>query len=146
MPALTTSKEVETVVRKVLGQEGYTTSAERGIGETRLAKVNSRRKLRRHGPGPTSLDRLTTLASKGWLPSAQLNQAKRDGLVAEKLEAAAQRRLEAVGIELAAAQRGVFVGSSNNDRPRYMQRTDQLEQEVSNLAEALDERDQRMSQ
>jgi multidrug resistance efflux pump len=92
----------------------------------------------------TSLDRLTTLASKGWLPSAQLNQAKRDGLVAEKLEAAAQSRLEAVGIELAAAQRGVFVGSSNNDRPRYMQRVDQLEQQVSNLAEALEERDQRM--
>jgi multidrug resistance efflux pump len=92
----------------------------------------------------TSLDRLTTLARKGWLPSAQLNQAKRDGLVAEKLEAAAQRRLEAVGIELAAAQRGVFVGSSNNDRPRYMQRVDQLEQQVSNLAEALEERDQRM--
>jgi multidrug resistance efflux pump len=58
----------------------------------------------------TSLDRFTTLASKGWLPRAQLNQAKRDGLVAEKLEAAAQNRLEAVGIELAAAQRGVFVG------------------------------------
>jgi multidrug resistance efflux pump len=93
----------------------------------------------------TSLDRLTTLANKGWLPTAQLNQAKRDGLIAEKLEAAAQRRLEAVGIELAAAQRGVFVGGSNNDRPRYMQRVDQLEQEVSNLAEALEERGQRMT-
>jgi hypothetical protein len=92
----------------------------------------------------TSLDRLTTLASKGWLPTAQLNQAKRDGVIAEKLEAAAQRRLEAVGIELTAAQRGVFVGSSNNDRPRYMQRVDQLEQQVSNLAEALAERDQRI--
>lgn len=92
----------------------------------------------------TSLDRLATLANKGWLPSAQLNQAKRDSLVAEKLEAAAQRRLEAVGIELTAAQRGVFVGSSSNDRPRYMQRVDQLEQQVGTLAEALEERDQRM--
>jgi multidrug resistance efflux pump len=91
-----------------------------------------------------SLDRFTTLASKGWLPRAQLNQAQRDGLVAEKLEAAAQKRLEAVGIELAAAQRGVFVGGGNNDRPRYMQRVDQLEQQVGNLAEALAERDQRM--
>src|SRR5262249_55222115 len=52
--------------------------------------------------------------------------------------------LEAVGIELTAAQRGVFVGTSNNDRPRYMQRVDQLEQQVGNLAEALQERDQRM--
>jgi multidrug resistance efflux pump len=91
-----------------------------------------------------SLDRSTTLASKGWLPTARLNQAKRDGLIAEKLEAAAQRRLEAVSIELAAAHRGVFVGGSNNDRPRYMQRVDQLEQQVSKLAEALAERDQRM--
>ena len=92
----------------------------------------------------TSLDRFTTLASKGWLPRAQLNQAKRDGLVAEKLETAAQKRLEAVGIELAAAQRGVFVGGNNNDRPRYMQRMDELEQQVGNLAEAVAERDQRM--
>jgi multidrug resistance efflux pump len=92
----------------------------------------------------TSFDRLATLASKGWLPSAQLNQAKRDSLVAEKLEAAAQMRLEAVGIELTAAQRGVFVGTSNNDRPRYMQRVDQLEQQLNTLAEALEERGQRM--
>jgi multidrug resistance efflux pump len=92
----------------------------------------------------TSLDRFTTLASKGWLPRAQLNQAQRDSLVAEKLEAAAQKRLEAVGIELAAAQRGVFVGVGSNDRPRYMQRVDQLEQQVSSLAEALAERDHRM--
>jgi hypothetical protein len=92
----------------------------------------------------TTLDRFTTLASKGWLPRAQLNQATRDSLIAEKLEAAAQKRLEAVGIELAAARRGVFVGGGNNDRPRYMQRVDQLEQRVSSLAEALAERDQQM--
>jgi hypothetical protein len=36
-------------------------------------------------------------------------------MVAEKLEAAAQKRLEAVGVELAVAQRGVFVGIGNND-------------------------------
>jgi multidrug resistance efflux pump len=93
----------------------------------------------------TSLDRFTTLAGKGWLPRAQLNQAQRDGSVAEKSEAAAQKRLEAVGVELAAAQRGVFVGSGNNDRPRYMQRADQLEQLVSSLTETLVERDQRMT-
>jgi multidrug resistance efflux pump len=65
-------------------------------------------------------------------------------LIAEKLEAAAQKRLEAVGTELAAAQRGVFVGGGNNDRLRYMQRVDQLEQQVSGLAEALAERHHRM--
>src|SRR5262245_17508603 len=54
----------------------------------------------------TSLDSFMTLAGKGWLPRAQLNQAKRDGLIAEKSEVAEQKRLEAVGIELAAAQRG----------------------------------------
>jgi hypothetical protein len=95
-------------------------------------------------PSATLADRSIALAGKGWLPKAQLNQAKRDGLVAEKMETAAQKRLEAVGIELAAAQRGVFVGANNNDRPRYMQRIDQLEQQVSNLAETLAERDQPM--
>src|SRR3984893_3115685 len=50
----------------------------------------------------------------------------------------------AVGCEPSAARRGVFVGGSNTDRPRYMQRADQLEQQVSNLAETLAERDQRI--
>jgi multidrug resistance efflux pump len=114
--------------------------ARRGELEAEVAAARART-----DEAKASLDRLTTLASKGWLPRAQLNQATRDGLVAEKLEAAAQKRLEAVGIELAAAQRGVFVGAGNNDRPRYMQRVDQLQQQVSNLADALAERDQRMS-
>jgi multidrug resistance efflux pump len=98
----------------------------------------------RNEEAKTSLDRFATLASKGWTSRAQLNQAQRDGLVAEKTQAAAQKRLEAVGVELAAAQRGVFVGISSNDRPRYMQRADQLEQQVNNLAETLAERDQRL--
>jgi multidrug resistance efflux pump len=92
----------------------------------------------------TTLVRFATLASKGWTSRAQLNQAQRDGSVAEKSQGAAQKRLEAVGLELAAARRGVFVGIGSNDRPRYMQRTDQLEQQVSNLAETLAERDQRL--
>jgi multidrug resistance efflux pump len=92
----------------------------------------------------TTLDRFSTLASKGWTSRAQLNQAQRDGSIAEKSQAAAEKRLEAVGVELAAAQRGVFVGIGSNDRPRYMQRADQLEQQVANLAESLAERDQRL--
>jgi multidrug resistance efflux pump len=92
----------------------------------------------------TTLDRFTTLASKGWRPRAQLDQAQRDASVAEKLEAVAEKRLEAAGVELATAQRGVFVGGGNNDRPRYMQRADQLEQQVSKLVETLAEHDQRM--
>jgi multidrug resistance efflux pump len=91
-----------------------------------------------------SLGRFTTLAGKGWMPMSQLHQAQRDGAVAEMLEAAAQKRLEAVGVELAAAQRGVFVGIGSNDRPRYMQRIDQLEQQVGNLTETLAERDKRI--
>jgi hypothetical protein len=51
-----------------------------------------------------------------------MNQAQRDGSIAEKSQAAAQKRLEAVGVELAAAKRGVFVGIGSNDRPRYMLR------------------------
>jgi multidrug resistance efflux pump len=92
----------------------------------------------------TTLDRFSTLAGKGWTSRAQLNQAQRDGSIAEKSQAAAEKRLEAVGVELAAAQRGVFVGIGSNDRPRYMQRADQLEQQVANLTESLTERDQRL--
>jgi multidrug resistance efflux pump len=92
----------------------------------------------------TTLDRFSTLASKGWTTRAQLNQAQRDGSIAEKSQAAAEKRLEAVGVELAAARRGVFVGVGSNDRPRYMQRADQLEQQVGNLAESLAEREQRL--
>jgi multidrug resistance efflux pump len=92
----------------------------------------------------TTLERFSTLAGKGWTSRAQLNQARRDGSIAQKSQAAAEKRLEAVGVELAAAQRGVFVGIGSNDRPRYLQRADQLEQQVSNLAETLAERDQRL--
>jgi multidrug resistance efflux pump len=49
-----------------------------------------------------------------------------------------------VSIELAAARRGIFVGSGNNDRPRSAQRVDQLEQQISNLAQTLAEHDQLM--
>jgi multidrug resistance efflux pump len=93
----------------------------------------------------TTLERFATLAGKGWTSRAQLNQAQRDGSIAEKSQAAAQKRLEAVGVELAAAQRGVFVGIGTGDRPRYMQRTDQLEQQISNLTETLAERNQRLA-
>jgi multidrug resistance efflux pump len=98
----------------------------------------------RNEEAKTTLERFATLAGKGWTSRAQLHQAQRDGSIAEKSQAAAQKRLEAVGVELAAAQRGVFVGVGSNDRPRYMQRTDQLEQQVSNLTETLVERDQRL--
>jgi hypothetical protein len=40
-----------------------------------------------------SLDRITTLAGKGWVPTAQLNRVERDGSIAQELEAAAQKRL-----------------------------------------------------
>jgi multidrug resistance efflux pump len=98
----------------------------------------------RNRQAKTSLDRFTRLASGGWVSRAQLDLAERDGSIAEKMEAAAQKRLEVAGIELGAARRGIFVGSSNNDRPRYMQRSDQLEQQVSNLAQTLKEHDQRV--
>ena len=91
----------------------------------------------------TSLDRLIMLANKGWLPKARLDQVYRDSSIAEKLEAAAQKRLEAAGVELAAAQRGVFVGGST-DHLRYMQRLDQLEQQVHNLTETLAAHDRRI--
>jgi multidrug resistance efflux pump len=99
----------------------------------------------RNEEAKATLDRFTALAGKGWTPAAQLNQAQRDGSVAQMLEAAARKRLEAVGVELAAAQHGVFIGggSGSNDRPRYMQRADQVEQQVSSLTEALAERDKR---
>jgi multidrug resistance efflux pump len=99
----------------------------------------------RNEEAKTTLDRFTALAGRGWTPVAQLNQAQRDGSVAQMLEAGALTRLEAVGVELAAAQRGVFIGggSGSNDRPRYMQRADQLEQQVSGLTETLAERDKR---
>jgi multidrug resistance efflux pump len=93
----------------------------------------------------TTLERYATLAGKGWTTRAQLNQAQRDGSIAEKSQAAAEKRLEAAGVELSAAQRGVFVGIGSNDRPRYMQRADQLEQQVGNLAETLAERDRRLA-
>jgi multidrug resistance efflux pump len=92
-----------------------------------------------------ALDRYTRLAGNGVMSASQLTQAQRDSSVAEELETAAQKRLEAVGVELASAKRGVFVGDSYNDRPRSSQRADELAQQVSSLAGTLAEADQRIT-
>jgi multidrug resistance efflux pump len=92
-----------------------------------------------------ALERHTKLAGNGVLSMSQLTQAQREASVAEKLEAAAHKRLEALGVELEAAQRGVFVGDSYNDRPRSSQRADELAQLVSNLTESLAETDARIA-
>ena len=92
-----------------------------------------------------SLDRFTMLASKGWIARAQLDLAARDGSIAERLEAAAQKRLEAGSVELAAAQRGIFI-AGNNDRPHSMRRADQVLEGVNALTEALAAIDRRLDQ
>jgi multidrug resistance efflux pump len=89
-----------------------------------------------------AVERTTKLAGNGVLSMSQLTQAERDSSVAEKLELAARKRLEAAGVELSAAKRGIFVGDSYNDRPRSSQRADELQQQVSNLAETLAETEQ----
>jgi multidrug resistance efflux pump len=92
-----------------------------------------------------ALDRHTRLAGNGVLSMSQLTEAQREASVAEKLEAAARKQLEALGVELEAAQQGVFVGDSYNDRPRSSQRADELQQLVSNLAVSLTETDARIA-
>jgi multidrug resistance efflux pump len=135
-------------------QLGELTQQTRLFAEARILQLEARQdELKaevaaaqaRNEEAKNTLDRSTALAGKGWTPTAQLNQAQRDGSVAQMLKAAARRRLEAVGVELAAARRGVFIGggSGSNDRPRYMQRADQLEQQVGSLTETLAESDKR---
>jgi hypothetical protein len=92
----------------------------------------------------SSLNRAIDLTNKGWRTKAQLDQVHRDSTVAERLEAAAQKRLEAVGVELAAARRGVFIAASA-DHLRYQQRADHLEAEVHKLDAALADHDRRIT-
>jgi multidrug resistance efflux pump len=92
-----------------------------------------------------ALERHTRLAGNGVLSMSQLTQAQREASVAEKLEAAAKKRLEASGVELTAARAGVFVGDSYNDRPRSSQRADELQQLVSNLTATVTETDARIT-
>jgi multidrug resistance efflux pump len=91
------------------------------------------------------LDRDTELAGRGVRSMSQLTQSQREDSVTEKQTAAAEKRLEALAVELSAARRGVFVGDSYNDRPRSSQRADELSQQVSNLAATLAETDQRIT-
>jgi hypothetical protein len=92
----------------------------------------------------SSLARAIDLTNKGWRTKAQLDQVYRDSTVAEKLETAAEKRLESVGVELAAARRGVVVGASS-DYLRYQQRVDRLEAEVNKLDAALTDHDRRIT-
>ncbi len=92
-----------------------------------------------------ALDRATRLASSGSTSSTQLSQAKRDARIAEQIELATQKQIDAAAVELDAAQNGIFVGDSYNDRPSSAQRADEVQQEIVDLTAALADRESRIS-
>jgi len=58
---------------------------------------------------------------------------------------AAQRRLEAVEIELAAGRQGIFVTDGFNDVPRSAQRASELGQQIADVTVAIAEQDRQLS-
>jgi multidrug resistance efflux pump len=92
----------------------------------------------------TTLQRTLALAARGVISHSALEKAQRDNEVAVQGVAAAEQRIKASEVELAAARTGSFVGDSYNDRPRSSQRADELQQQIAELSAELRQRDLRL--
>jgi multidrug resistance efflux pump len=113
--------------------------------EARLAEIRSEISvaLTRREDAAETLGRAQTLAAKGFQTRVALDRARREEEIAGQLITAAQQRARTVEVELEAARAGTFVGDSYNDRPRSSQRADELQQQVTELAAELRQRDAR---
>ncbi len=85
--------------------------------------------------------RAETLANSGTISSAETGRLRRDKIVAAETEAGARQRLEEASVELAAANQGVFVGDSYNDRPSSAQQADAMRLRIGDLAADLQAHD-----
>jgi len=81
--------------------------------------------------------RAVALAHSRTISQAELERATQEGTVAEQVEIAARRQLDAANVELEAARNGTFVGDSYNDRPSSAQRLDELQQRIDTLSAEL---------
>jgi len=89
--------------------------------------------------------RSTKLSSQGIAALATHEQAQRDFKVLTSALVAAQRRLEAVEIELAAGRQGIFVTDGFNDVPRSAQRASELGQQIADVTVAIAQQDRQLS-
>src|SRR6266446_578362 len=89
--------------------------------------------------------RSTKLSNQGIAALATHEQAQRDYKVLTSTLVAAQRRLEAVEIELAAGRQGIFVTDGFNDVPRSAQRASELGQQIADITVAIAEQDRQLS-
>lgn len=81
-----------------------------------------------------ALSRSAALLPTGYLSDATYKKSERDFKVLDENANAARSRLAATGVELAAAQQGIFVGDSYSDTPQSAQRSVELGQQIGDLA------------
>lgn len=90
-----------------------------------------------------SRQRAEVLVQRNAGSTAQLDRARRDEQVSEQLILAAEDRLAIVAIELEALREGYFVGDSYNDRPRSLERLQDVRQRAAELRAEIQYRNAR---
>jgi multidrug resistance efflux pump len=88
-----------------------------------------------------ALIRAGALIKSGSVTLAESGRLQRDKTVAAENEAAARQRIEEASIELAAANQGLFLGDSYNDRPDSAQRAQEKQMRAGDLRGELRTRD-----
>lgn len=84
-----------------------------------------------------AVERASSLIRSGGVSSVELARLTRERTVADRNVHAAQRRRDAMQIELAAAREGSYLGDSYNDRPSSVQRQEEMKQRADTLTADL---------
>jgi multidrug resistance efflux pump len=114
--------------------------------EGRIRQLNARVAALNHDVAAASaktedaqgaFNRVNALLKSGSASIAESDRLRRDKTIAIEEEAAARQRLEEASVELAAANQGLFLGDSYNDRPGSAQRADEMRLRVGDLGAEL---------
>jgi multidrug resistance efflux pump len=108
--------------------------------DARLAEIDQEEKAAsaRLTEASAALERSFVLVGKGHRTASGHDLAKRDAAVSKADLGRARKRREAVAVELESLRAGYFFGDSYNDRPRSLDRADDLAAQVGALRAELE--------
>jgi multidrug resistance efflux pump len=100
------------------------------------AEANLQAATARETDASAALARAEDLFARGFVAAAQHNQLQRARDVAQADALAAQKRLDALRVELAAARTGTYLGDNFNDVPSSTQRARELALRIAEIGRA----------
>jgi multidrug resistance efflux pump len=115
--------EAQATAQADIYRQGRVREDELRVGE---AEANLQAASAREANAAAAVTRSQALYERGFVADAQHDQVQRAEAIARADALAAQKRLDALQVELAAARAGTFLGDSYNDVPSSLQRAREL--------------------